>query len=76
MSTLATPVIQFQVEQSINAALIFLLVITIMRTLVDFIDVVTRLAESVATGGLILILGFAATAVMVTAVSAVVIQIK
>ena len=75
MSTLATPVIQFQVEQSINAALIFLLVITIMRTLVDFIDVVTRLAESVVTVGLGLILAFAATAV-VAALLVVVIQVS
>lgn len=75
MSTLATPVIHFQVEQSIDAALIFLLVITIMRTLVDFIDVVTRLAESVVTVGLGLILAFAAT-VGVAALIVVVIQLS
>ena len=75
MSTLATPVIHFQAVQSVDAALIFLLVITIMRTLVDFIDVVTRLAESVVTVGLGLILAFAATAV-VAALLVVVIQVS
>ena len=75
MSTLATPVFQFQAEQSIDAALIFLLVIAIMRTLVDFIDVVTRLAESVATVGLGLILAFGAT-VVVAALIVVVAQLS
>jgi len=76
MSTLATPVIQLQAQQSLDAALIFLLVVAIMRMLVDFIDVVTRLAESVATGGLGLILAFAATAVAVTTVTVVVVQLS
>ncbi len=70
MSTLATPVIQFQAEQSVDAALIFLLVITIMRTLVDFLDVVTRLAESAATVGLGLILAFGATVVVASLIVA------
>lgn len=64
MSTLATPVIQLQAQQSLDVTLIILLVIAIMRTLVDFIDVVTRLAISVATGGLGLVLAFAATVVV------------
>jgi hypothetical protein len=75
MSTLATPVIQIQVEQSLDVTLIILLVIAVMRTLVDFIDVVTRLAISVATGGLGLVLAFAAT-VVVAALTVMVVQLN
>jgi hypothetical protein len=76
MNTLAMPAMELQALRSLDAALIFLLVVAIMRILVDFIDVVTRLAESVATGGLGLILVFAAAAAVVTAVAVVVIQLS